>query len=85
MKTAVTIEPISMGKALALTNFIMAFLFAVAASLTGVEMTGLTWKILMTAPFLAGVAGMVYGMIGGTIYNAMAKKKEAALVISPAA
>jgi len=81
MKATVQIEPLSMGKALACTNFVLAILVLVGASLSGMKMTGVTWNGLMIMPFVLALAGLMYGLVGGTIYNAMARKKEAGIVI----
>jgi len=74
MKHAVLIDPLNMGKAIACTNFVMAFLGLVAANLAGIDMTGSTWKMLLVTPILLAVAGLLYGLVGGAIYNAMVRK-----------
>lgn len=75
MKHAVLIDPLNMGKALACSNFVMAFFGLVAASLAGIDMTGPTWKMLLVTPILLALAGLLYGLVGGAIYNAMVRKK----------
>lgn len=75
MKHAVQIDPLNMGKAIACTNFVMAFFGLVAASLAGIDMTGSTWKMLLVTPILLALVGLLYGLVGGSIYNAMVRKK----------
>ncbi len=75
MKHSVQIEPLNMGKAIACTNFVMSFLGLVAASMAGVDMTSPTWRMLLVMPILLALIGLLYGMVGGSIYNAMVRKK----------
>ena len=75
-KTHIHISPMSFGKAIAITNFLFAMVaIAVISLLPSVDMKSASWSLIMASPFIAAVAGFVYGNIGGTIYNMSAKKK----------
>lgn len=69
------IQPLCMGKALAVTNFIIGLLVLVAASLGGMKMTGVSWSMMMILPVILALLGLMYGIVGITIYNMMAKDK----------
>lgn len=75
-KTSIHICPMSFGKAIALTNFLFAMVaISLIALIPAVDLKSGNWAIAMATPFVAAVAGLIYGAIGGTIYNMAAKKK----------
>ncbi len=75
-KTTIHIDPMSFGRAIALTNLIFAvFAIAIYALTPSVDMKSADFALIMATPFIFAAAGFVYGNIGGTIYNMAAKKK----------
>lgn len=76
MSDTAKIHGTSLGQALGFTNFVMALLLLVAVNLTGVDMHGVTWKFMLIVPFIAWVAGILYGMIGAILYNWISVKMK---------
>lgn len=76
MNSSVKVDPMSMGKAIAVTNFVMAVVGLTIINLMGAGMTSVFWKTLLITPIMFALAGLVYGLIGGTIYNLMVREKS---------
>lgn len=72
----------SFGKSIAITNLLFTMVvIAVISLIPVVDMKSGSWAVLMAAPFVAAISGLIYGIIGGTIYNMSAKKKGAIPVL----
>lgn len=69
-------DPMVLGKALAVMNFVFGLLLLVVFSLLGMDMKAFGWQVLLVSPFLMAVAGFAYGYVGGKVYQVMVKKKD---------